>query len=97
MPETPEDIAASLKRQAKTIYNNMTGVFNRGAKTFWNNPNASPQQIADALGNDGRELFELHARLGALISSIDPIAILEGMSHVKNFTYDENGKVIITE
>ena len=86
----------SLRNQAKIIYNNMVNVFNRGSKLFWNNPNATPQQIADSLGTDAKELFELHYKLGQLISTINPADITEGSSVVGNFVYEEDGRVTIT-
>ena len=96
-PKTPTEIAESLKLQAKNIYNNMLGVFNRGSKMFWDNPNATPEQIAAALGNDGKELFSLHYKLGQLISTIDATAISEGSSVVGQFTMNEDGTVTILD
>jgi hypothetical protein len=83
------------KNQAKNIYNNMVNVFNRGSKLFWNNPISTPQQISDALGTDAKELFELHYKLGQLISTINPADIMEGSSVVGNFVYEEDGRVTI--
>jgi hypothetical protein len=94
-PKTPAEIAVSLKLQAKNVYNNMLGVFNRGSKMFWDNPNATPEQIALALGSDGKELFSLHYKLGQLISTIDATAISEGSSVVGQFTMNEDGTVTI--
>ena len=94
-PKTPTEIAESLKSQAKNIYNSMLGVFNRGSKMFWDNPNATPEQIALALGSDGKELFSLHYKLGQLISTIDATAISEGSSVVGQFTMNEDGTVTI--
>lgn len=94
-PETPEAIAQLLKNQAKMIYNNMINVFNRGSKLFWNNPNATPEQIAAALGTDAKELFELHAKLGQLLATIDTAAITEGASVVGNFVYEQDGRVTV--
>lgn len=94
-PKTPVEIADALKLQAKNIYNNMVAVFNRGSKMFWSNPNATPAQIAEALGSDGKELFELHYKLGQLISTADPTAIAEGSSVIGQFTTNEDGTVTV--
>jgi len=94
-PSTPEEIAATLKLQAKNIYNNMVSTFNRGSKMFWNNPNATPEQISAALGSDAKELFELHYKLGQLISSVDPIAITPGTTVIGQFTMNEDGTVTV--
>lgn len=94
-PVTPEQIADTLKNQAKTIYSSMVGIFNRGSKLFWDNPNATPQQIATALGTDAKQLFELHYKLGQFISSIDPSAIATGASVIGQFIMNEDGTVTI--
>jgi hypothetical protein len=96
-PKTPEDIAKSLKTQAKNIFNNMANSFIRGSKAFWQNPNATPQEIALALGPDAKELFELHYKLGQLVSSVDPLVIAEGISAVGKFELNEDGTVTILE
>jgi hypothetical protein len=73
----------------------MVVAFNQGSKQFWNNPQASPSQIASALGTDAKEVFELHAKLGALLVQVRPEAIQEGLALVGQFTYNEDGTVTI--
>ena len=94
-PNTPEEISESLKTQAKNIYNNMVGVFNRGSKMFWDNPNATPEQIAAVLGKDAKQLFELHYKLGQLISTVNAADISQGASVIGEFTMNEVGTVTI--
>ena len=94
-PKTPTEIAESLKLQAKNIYNNMLIVFNRGSKMFWDNPNATPEQIAASLGPDAKQLFQLHYQLGQLISSVNPTDITAGSSVIGQFTMNEDGTVTI--
>ena len=94
-PKTPEEISEALKLQAKNIYSNMVNVFNRGSKMFWDNPNASPEQIASGLGPDAKQLFELHYKLGQLIISVDPLAIAPGASVIGQFTMNEDGTVTV--
>jgi len=94
-PKTPDEISDVLKLQAKNIYSNMVGVFNRGSKMFWDNPNATPEQIASSLGTDAKQLFELHYKLGQLIASVDPLAIAPGSSVIGQFTMNEDGTVTI--
>lgn len=95
-PQTPQEIASNLKIQAKNIYNNMLNTYTRGVKLFWDNPNATPQEISNALGTDAKELFELHYKLGQLISSVDPIAIATGATVIGQFIMNEDGTVTIT-
>lgn len=94
-PTNPDDIAASLKAQAKSVYSNMVNTFNRGSKMFWQNPNASPEQIATSLGTDAKELFELHYKLGQLINSVNASDILIGTAIIGQFTMNEDGTVTI--
>jgi hypothetical protein len=94
-PNTPEQISEALKLQAKNIYSNMVNVFNRGSKMFWDNPNATPEQIAASLGSDAKQLFQLHYQLGQLISSVNPTDIATGSSVIGQFTMNEDGTVTI--
>jgi hypothetical protein len=94
-PTQPSEIADALRTQATNIYNNMVNVFNRGSKMFWDNPNATPEQIAASLGPDAKQLFQLHYQLGQLISSVDPLAIYPGSSVIGQFTMNEDGTVTI--
>lgn len=94
-PQTPEEISLSLKTQAKNVYNNMLNTYSRGLRLFWNNPNATPQQISNALGTDAKELFELHYKLGQLISSVDPLVVASVSSIVGQFIMNEDGTVTI--
>jgi|694.fasta_scaffold91028_4 hypothetical protein len=96
-PSQPDEIADSLQTQAKNIYHNMVNTFNRGSKMFWNNPNATPQQIAVSLGSNAKELFELHYKLGQLISTVSPTDILPGTSVIGQFTMNDDGTVTIIQ
>ena len=94
-PAQPEQIAQALKMQAKSIYINMVNTFNRGSKMFWDNPNATPEQLSTALGNDAKQLFELHHQLGQLIATVNPADIAIGASVIGQFTMNEDGTVTI--
>jgi hypothetical protein len=96
-PKTPEEISEALKLQAKNIYSNMVNVFNRGSKIFWDNPNATPEQIAVSLGPDAKQLFQLHYQLGQLISSVNPADIAAGASVIGQFTMNEDGTVTVID
>lgn len=96
-PEVPSPVrvAKNLKNQAKSTYDNLVSMFNDGAIRFWANSNATPQEISDALGTDAREVFELHGKIGALLSTIDQQAILPGLEVVGQFSYNEDGTVTV--
>lgn len=93
---TPCMVSGQLKAQARGVHNMLVRTFNDGAKNFWANPNFTPEQIAECLGTDGRELFQLHAKIGALLAEVDPTAIAEGAAVVGEFVYSDDGHVIIT-
>jgi hypothetical protein len=90
-----ELIANNIKGSAKNLFQMMVNNFNSGAKNFWNNPHATPTQIAEALGTDAREVFELHYALGLLIDSIKPDSIQQGWAAIGQFTMNEDGTVTI--
>ena len=67
-------------------------------QTFWNNPRATPQEIADALGtNASRNFFFTLPRLGELIASVDSSLLQQSANFIGNFTQNEDGTVTITE
>ena len=98
-PQSPVDKAArvanNIKGSTRQTFQMMTNAFNMGSKNFWNNPQATPTQIAEALGTDAKEVFELHYALGQLINSIKPESIQEGWGVLGQFTMNEDGTVTI--
>lgn len=93
----PAKMAANrLINQARMTYQQMVQAFNQGSQIFWaNGMGASPEDIAAELGTDAREVFELHYKLGQLIASVKPEAVVEGTSVIGNFTMNEDGTVTI--
>lgn len=91
-----EIIANTLKVATVQTFQMMVNSFNSGAKTFWDNPQASPSEIAQELGTDAKEVFQLHYMLGQLIGSVKPEAISEGWSLVGQFTMNDDGTVTIS-
>jgi len=94
---SPAKIAANrLVNITNQTYQQMVQAFNQGAKIFWDNGmGISPSDIAIELGPDAKEVFELHYKLGQLISTVKPEAIADGASLVGNFTMNEDGTVTI--
>jgi len=92
-----EEAANSLVRIAKNTFGKILNSYSNGVQTFWNNPRATPQEIADALGTDASEIFSLHYQLGQLIASVDPTLLEETSNLIGNFTQNEDGTVTITE
>lgn len=87
--------ARMMVQQAKATYDSLVSAFNDGAKNFWGNPRATPQEIAAALGTDAKEVFQLHAKVGAFVASINPEAVAPGKALVGEFTYNADGSVTV--
>lgn len=87
--------AQQMVRQAKSLYDGLVATFNEGARNFWQNPRATPQEIAAALGTDAKEVFELHAKVGAFVASINPEAVAPGAAVVGEFSYNADGTVTV--
>lgn len=95
----PAKMAANrLINMTKQTYQQMVQSFNHGSQVFWaNSMGATPAEIAAELGNDAKEVFELHNKLGELISTIKPESISEGINLIGNFTMNEDGTVTIAQ
>lgn len=90
-----EQAAEIIKEETQNTFFNIVNAFNNGCKIFWEHPMASPSDIAAALGNDAKEIFQLHYALGQFISSINPEAIAPGLSVIGQFTMNEDGTVTV--
>jgi hypothetical protein len=97
IPQKPasEIIANNIKVTTRQTFQYMVNAFNMGSRTFWNNPRATPLEIAEALGTDAKEIFELHYALGQLIANIKPENISSGLGLIGQFTMNEDGTVTI--
>lgn len=94
-PDHAAQVAEQLKQRARHTYQSLVHSFNQGAYVFWTNPLVSATDLAAALGSDAKEIFELHGKIGALLSTINPAAIAPGLSVVGQFTYNGDGTVTI--
>jgi len=95
-PPADKMAAERLVRMTKNTFEQMVMSFNEGSQLFWGNRmGATPEEIAEELGTDAKEVFYLHARLGELIGLVKPEAIAEGLSVVGNFTMNEDGTVTV--
>lgn len=94
-PDMATRVANQLKQNARNTFRNLVATYTSGAKAFWQNPAATPAQIADALGTDGVELFQLHAKIGALLAEVKPESVTEGNAVVGEFTYNPDGSLTV--
>ena len=72
--QTPkiEDIVTSIKNANTGLFNTIQGQLKFGFDLFWNNPDFTPQQIADAFGTDATSLFMLSYQLQEVLLATDP-------------------------
>lgn len=97
-PEQPSvalRTANQLKQNARQTFNGLVQAYNNGAKLFWQNQHATPQEIAAALGTDGVELFQLHAKIGELLYSLKPEVVAPTAGVVGEFSYNEDGSLTV--
>jgi len=87
--------AENLISEALGLYNHMISVYQDGTNKFWKHPTLSSQQIADKLGNRGKELFLLHYQLGQLLNTVNPGCVDGVNSNIGNFTLNEDGTVTV--
>jgi hypothetical protein len=91
-------VANRLRNLTRQTFQTMVENFNSGSAMFWKNPSGVPaQDIADALGPDAAEIFNLHQQLGALLNNIKPESISEGTSIVGQFVTNPDGTVTIID
>jgi len=92
-----KEVADSLISITKNTFDKILLAYTNGVQTFWNNPQATPQEISDALGTDASEVFSLHYKLGELIATVNPDLLSNTASLIGNFTQNEDGTVTIIE
>lgn len=90
-----KEAADSLVKITKNTFDKILVAYTNGAQTFWNNPQATPQEISDALGTDASEVFSLHYKLGEIIATVNPIFLENTANLIGNFTQNEDGTVTI--
>lgn len=96
LSQTPAQAAASeLKQDALATFNALVSAYTIGAMKFWSNPDATPAEIAEALGTQAGELFALHAKIGRLIAEVRPSSVEAGTSLVGQFEMNADGSVTI--
>lgn len=88
--------AQDLIDSTKHAFRQMVRAFEDGTNKFWNNENgATPEHIAEKLGSDAAEIFNLHYKLSLLLSEIRPELIQHSLAKIGNFTINQDGTVTI--
>lgn len=89
-------VANQLLNLTLKSFTNIINVYHNSTILFWQNPQGvSPSDIADALGDRGKEMFELHYKLGQLLNSIDPKYTEEFSKMIGSFNLNEDGTVTV--
>lgn len=96
-PQVPvaERVASQIVNQTRMTFQQLVSVYNEGARSFWSNPRATPQEVAAALGTNAAEVFGLHAKIGALLDEVKPDATGPGKAVVGQFTVNADGSVTV--
>ncbi len=79
--QTPEQLEAFKNMRLKMTknhileltretFNRLVNIQRKGIDMVWNNPNLTPQEIVDALGNDAVKVFEFHGNLTTFIQQL---------------------------
>ena len=96
-PDWANEAKNNLLEITNSTFDRMVKSYRHGVDIFWRNPRATPQEIADALGTNAAEIFQLHYDLGELIYKYDMSAIADKMTQIGRATINEDGTVTITE
>jgi hypothetical protein len=88
-------VANRIKMQTVQTYQNLLQIHEDGIRSFWNNPNATPQEIATELGTDAAEVFSIHYKLGEFLTQFNADKVNESRALIGQFTQNEDGSVTI--
>ncbi len=99
---TPTEISAEekIRRGANTLIQfnndaleNMIINRNQTFNLFWNNADATPQELCDLFGNQAYKLFQSYGAVNQLIKALKPDDVPP--SSLNEFTINEDGTVTI--
>lgn len=101
-PPTREQILSFIRdrilRTAVTSFKTISEIQKTGIDLVWNNPQFTPQEIVDALGEDAIKIFQYHGELTDYLTSI---AALDGVEYVpakpSNAFSVVDGKIVISD
>ena len=88
--------ARRIKQMATELFSGMGDTYQGIREIVWQNPQGlTPQQVFDALGTEGAELFQLSSLLVQTVNAAKPDT-LDG-SQPYNFTVNDDGTVTVGE
>lgn len=94
-----ELIVGTIRDTTLSTYQQLVITQAEGIKKLWKNPQATPQQLCDAMGTDAAKVFSAHAKLTTLLLELAPML---GRTFVpalpeKNFTVNPDGTVTVLD
>jgi hypothetical protein len=93
-PTAAQRAADGIVWTAKTLFSRNKDALRTGLDLFWRNPNATPHEVADALGTDAVSAFAETARLIAFLEATKPGCTADITSVIGTWTANEDGTVI---
>lgn len=104
-PEPPKEqvlnrITNRIKNISRETFNQLVETQRQGISVLWENSNATPQEIIDALGEDAIKIFQFH---GALTDFIKALSELENVEvelklPTNSFLIDpKTGKITVSD
>lgn len=90
--------ADQIRRGNTTALNMLRTTYVRNWALFWENPNATPQQVADDFGTSAAALFAASQATAALLASIDASLVpadMQGVPPTYTVTFNADGTVAI--
>lgn len=91
----PKRVANRLRMQTIQTYQNLLQIHEDGIRSFWKNPNATPQEIAAELGTDALEVFSIHYKLGEFLNQFNSEKVSEARALVGEYTVNSDGSITI--
>lgn len=93
--KTPAQYAADRLKAAPFLqFNSLFNAWRTGVSSIWDAEN--PQDVLDAVGNSGGELFALAGATAGFLESLKPGCTAETVAKIKAFSIADDGRVTIT-
>lgn len=88
-----------IRSLTKSTFDQLVKTQRNGIEELWENPNATPQEIIDALGDDAIKVFQFHGALTQLITAISEIdnVKVDLKTPSNAFTIDKSGKIKVSD
>ena len=85
--------AKQLQRQASQTFMQLVNTYEEGLRIFWSNPQVTPQEISDEMGNQAVQFFMVHGALAQFIKTLEPNQALTDVTTLGTFTFNQDGTV----